>query len=76
MFLSRSKTSRIRDCVLIPRTSSFPECPDSPNIRLVATSIRTRTSTVAPTWEKEEKQGLMYSIPMEPYWKVYIGETG
>uniref|UniRef100_A0A915KEG4 Uncharacterized protein n=1 Tax=Romanomermis culicivorax TaxID=13658 RepID=A0A915KEG4_ROMCU len=48
-------------------------------VRLVATSkdtIRTCTSTVAPTREKEEKQGVVYSIPMEPCQKFYVGETG
>uniref|UniRef100_A0A915K4P8 Uncharacterized protein n=1 Tax=Romanomermis culicivorax TaxID=13658 RepID=A0A915K4P8_ROMCU len=48
-------------------------------VRWVATSkdtIPTHTSMVAPTREKEEKQGVVYSIPMEPCQKVYIGETG
>uniref|UniRef100_A0A915J339 Uncharacterized protein n=1 Tax=Romanomermis culicivorax TaxID=13658 RepID=A0A915J339_ROMCU len=49
------------------------------DIRLVATikdTIRTRTTTVVPTREKEEKQGVVYIIPMEPCRQVYIGETG
>uniref|UniRef100_A0A915J8R7 Uncharacterized protein n=1 Tax=Romanomermis culicivorax TaxID=13658 RepID=A0A915J8R7_ROMCU len=47
--------------------------------RLEATSkdkIQTCTSTMAPTRDKEEKQDVVYSIPMEPCQKVYFGETG
>uniref|UniRef100_A0A915KZS0 Uncharacterized protein n=1 Tax=Romanomermis culicivorax TaxID=13658 RepID=A0A915KZS0_ROMCU len=40
---------------------------------LMATSkdtIRTCTSTVHAIWEKKEKQGLLYSIPTEPFQKT------
>lgn len=49
------------------------------NIRCIAKSqdtIRNRITNVAPKRPKNDQQGVVYSIPLIPCSKIYIGETG
>jgi hypothetical protein len=62
-----------------PLTQKLKRICNKFKIRLVATSkdtIRKRISRVAPPRNKEDTQGVVYQVPMEPCGKVYIGETG